>query len=332
MNSLYPLKFQPILKSKIWGGTRLVQYGKTLGSLSNIGESWELSGYQDNVSEVTNGFLAGNDINDLIEIYMSDLVGDSVYELFGNQFPLLFKFIDADSDLSIQVHPDNDIAFERHNCMGKTEMWYIMEASQDASVIHGLKKGCNKQMYLDALSAGNLDAVLNRIKVTKGDTLFISPGCIHSICKGVLLAEIQQSSDITYRIYDYDRTDENGNKRELHIQQSLDVINFDNDYKTAKHIQPKINSVVNLATCPYFTTNIIEFNTTIERDFAPLDSFVVYMCVEGQTDILMNDSIVNIQCGETVLIPACATDITLSPKSEVIKLLEVYMDNIDKIE
>ncbi len=332
MNSLYPLKFKPILKSKIWGGTRLVEYGKSLADLPNIGESWELSGFQDNVSEIANGFLAGNDINDIIEIYMSDLVGDAVYELFGNQFPLLFKFIDADSDLSIQVHPDNDIAFERHNSMGKTEMWYIIDANKDAKVIIGLEKGCSRQTYLDALNSGKLDQILHHVPVHKGDTFFISPGCVHSICKGVLLAEIQQSSDITYRIYDYDRIDSQGNKRELHTKQSLEVINFEHYHAQEQHVDPQINKAVNLATCPYFTTNLITFNQTVGRDYAMLDSFVVYMCVEGQVDIQMNDTVVEIKCGETVLLPACATDITLQPKSIEAKLLEVYMDNVDKIE
>ena len=207
--NLYPLKFKPLRKEKIWGS-----------------ESWELSGLEGCESVVENGILAGNSIEELLEVYMGDLVGDEIYETFGNYFPLLFKFIEANDDLSIQVHPDDEVAFERHQSFGKTEMWYIVDAKPDSQLIAGFKVDCDQQTYIKALEQEKVESLLQQVSVKQGDVLFIQPGCVHSIGKGILLAEIQQASDITYRIYDFNRTDSNGNKRELHISEALDVIDY----------------------------------------------------------------------------------------------------------
>lgn len=329
--NLYPLKFRPILKSKIWGGQKLKPYAKDAGNLTNIGESWELSGLDGSVSVVTNGFLEGNEINDLIEVYMGDLVGDSVYELFGNQLPLLFKIIDADQNLSIQVHPDDQTAMERHNCAGKTEMWYVLEAAGDAHVIAGFAQQADMQTYVNALEGGHVEQLLQSVPVKRGDVLFVNSGLVHSIGKGVMLAEIQQASDITYRIYDYKRVDEHGNMRELHIREALDVIDFSANNQPLISYEERNNGAVNLVACPYFTTNLIVFDRTIMRDYAPLDSFVVYMCVDGKAVITVDQQQYNIDRYETVLIPAAVNDVTITPVEGTARLLEVYMDHLDEI-
>ena len=312
--NLYPLRFHPIHKPKIWGA-----------------ESWLLSGYPDSLSVVSNGQLAGNELNDLIEVYMSDLVGDAVYELFGNNFPLLFKIIDAQHDLSIQVHPDDDTAFERHGSMGKMEMWYAMKAQQGANLISGFKRECDKETYQHALDTNRLTDLLQQVEVQQGDVLFIHPGLVHSIGSGIVLAEIQQASDITYRIFDYNRTDANGQMRELHTAQALDVIDY------SAHHTPKItycakqDGAVNLVKCPYFTTNLLSFDRTIIRDYTALDSFVVYLCVEGTMQLVVDGVSYNLSQGETILLPAVLNEVNLQPQTQNVRLLEIYMDSLDEI-
>ena len=327
--NLYPLKFKPILKNKIWGGQKLIKYGKTAEAQSTIGEAWELSGLTGNVSVVTNGFLEGNDINDLLEVYMGDLVGDEIYELFGNEFPLLFKLIDANDKLSIQVHPDNETAFQRHGSFGKTEMWYVLEAEPGAQLIVGFDKECDRQTYVDALDSSNVESLLKKINVRRGDVLLINPGCVHSIGKGILLAEIQQSSDITYRIYDYNRTDQQGNTRQLHIREALDVIDFTTKHNPIINYKSEVNHVVNLVKCPFFTTNLISFDRLIGRDYTALDSFVVYMCVEGNVVIKADGADYSLAKGETILIPASLNELQLNPQGGEARLLEVYSDKAD---
>ena len=322
---LYPIKFTPILKDKIWGGTKLKSILNKNILSEKCGESWELSGIDGDVSLVKNGFLKGNSLNELIEIYMSDLVGEKIYETFGEEFPLLFKFIDAANTLSIQVHPDDKLAKKRHNAYGKTEMWYIVESEDKADIITGFKKEINKADYLKAFNEQNLQSILNVEKVKKGDSYFIPAGRVHAIGKGVLLAEVQQTSDITYRIYDWNRTDNDGNGRELHTDLAIDAIDYKhyNSYKTDYKLEKNIPS--NLADTKYFTTNLLELDKTIENNYAFLDSFVVYMCMEGELTISLNNGTrENLYKGETILIPAIAEIVTLSPKKNS-KILEVYI-------
>ncbi len=325
MNSLlYPLKFTPVLKDKIWGGNRLKSVLNKQSTLDNIGESWELSGVQGDVSVVSNGFLKGNSLQEIIEIYMGDIVGDAVFNKFDKEFPLLFKFIDANQDLSIQVHPDDKLSNERHNAYGKTEMWYVIDADPESQLISGFVKPSSKEAYLDALKNGHLTSILKAHPVKRGDTFFIPAGNVHAIGAGVLLAEIQQTSDITYRIYDYDRKDKEGNLRELHTDLALDAIDYKNtnvkvDYDTHKQNEPE-----NLAACDYFVTNLLNLTAKFERDVYPLDSFVVYMCIEGKARIICeNGTSETISKGETVLIPASIQHIVVEPDGQV-KLLEVY--------
>lgn len=236
--SLYPLKFNPILKDKIWGGSKLkTVLNKDFSPLPNAGESWEISGVEGDVSVVSNGFLEGNNLEELIEIYMGDLVGDHVYENFGIEFPLLIKFIDANDVLSIQVHPDDVLSKERHNAFGKTEMWYVIEADKGSELIVGFNQKVDKDTYIKKLEEGRLEEILNNEPVAKGSCFFIPAGRVHAIGKGILLAEIQQTSDVTYRIYDFNRTDDKGTPRELHTELAVDAI----DYSFEKKIQNRIS-------------------------------------------------------------------------------------------
>ena len=321
---LYPLKFEPILKDKIWGGTKLKNIFNKPATSDKLGESWELSGYENDESVVSNGFLAGNNLAELIEIYMGELIGDKVYDQYGLTFPLLFKLIDANDYLSIQVHPGDEVAAERHNSFGKTEMWYVVDADENAELIIGFSKDCSRDESLDALDDNKVEELLQHVPVKKGDVFFIPAGLVHAIGKGVVVAEIQQSSDITYRIYDYKRMDDNGNERELHTEQALDVINFDasENPKTAYQVIP--NDITPLVSCDYFTTNLIQFDTALIRNYGHLDSFIAYMCLEGSFIIEANDEKTVVNKGDTVLIPASIDEIGLTPHDKV-TLLEVHV-------
>ncbi|HNX54471.1 MAG TPA: mannose-6-phosphate isomerase [Prolixibacteraceae bacterium] len=327
MEGLYPLKFAPIYKDKIWGGDKIKSIlDKDYGNLPNCGESWELSGVEGNVSVVTNGYLAGNDLNELIEIYMGDLVGENIYEHFGNEFPLLIKFIDANDDLSIQVHPDDEMAAERHNSYGKTEMWYVIQADKGAKLQSGFNQEVDQDLYLEKLEAVQLPDILNFEEVTSGDVFFIPAGRVHAIGKGILLAEIQQTSDITYRIYDYDRRDDKGNTRELHTDLALDAIDYTVFPEYKSKYDTKVNESVELASCKYFTTNVLELNRSVEKDYNKLDSFVVYICLDGEVSIETEAGNESVKLGETILLPAAIESVTLKPLSDKAKLLEVYIE------
>lgn len=327
MEGLYPLKFSPIFKDKIWGGDKIKSVlNKDFGDLPNCGESWELSGVEDNVSVVSNGYLAGNSLDELIEVYMGDLVGDRVFENFGIEFPLLIKFIDANDDLSIQVHPDDELSRKRHNAFGKTEMWYVIQADPGSRLQAGFNQQVDAGVYLEKLANNELTDILNFEQVAAGDVYFIPAGRVHAIGKGILLAEIQQTSDITYRIYDYDRRDNDGNPRELHTDLALDAIDFTiyPEYKTK--YQPQANESVELVRCKYFTTNMLEINEVVEKDYNELDSFVIFICLEGELAIETEAGTENIKKGETILIPASIESVTLKPSASLVKLLEVYID------
>ncbi len=326
MSGLYPLKFKPIYFDKIWGGNRIrTVLNKDFGKLPNCGESWEISGVEGNISVVENGFLAGNSLHELVEIYMGDLIGDEIYKKFGDEFPLLIKFIDAQQDLSIQVHPNDELSKKRHNAYGKTEMWYVIDADKNALINSGFKSGVTKQKYLQHAKNGTLTDLLHYDKVKKGDVFFIPAGRVHAIGKGVLLAEIQQTSDVTYRIFDYNRKDENGNLRELHTDLAVDAIDFSHldEYKTNYNAEK--NRSTEIANCVYFTTNILSFDSTIEKNYNQLDSFVIYICLEGDFELLYEEGTVKINRGETVLVPASLETFQIKPLTKEVKTLEVFI-------
>ena len=317
----YPLKFEPILKEKIWGGTKLVKKLKKKSTLKNIGESWELSAVEDNISIVSNGKLAGKTLNELLETYKAELIGEKNYTHFGSNFPLLIKFIDAKEDLSVQVHPNDALAKKLHNSFGKTEMWYIMQADAGSKLIIGFKKEITPDQYLNYVAEKKIPSILHYEKVNAGDAFFIEPGTVHTIGAGILLAEIQQTSDITYRIYDWDRVDDQGNKRVLHTDLAVEAINFSTKIEAKHNYATFINSLNTIVKCPYFTTNFIHVVGEKELDYSETDTFVIFMCVEGFGTISMDEHSENLHFGETVLIPASANKVMIVSKN--CKLLEV---------
>ena len=323
--SLYPLKFKPILKDVIWGGTGLRDILNKPAKTDKCGESWEISSVEENISVVSEGLLEGNNLQELIEVFMGELVGDKIYKKFGLEFPLLIKYIDANDLLSIQVHPDDALARERHNAYGKTEMWYVMRARKKAKLISGFRHAVSREIYLDHFKNNTLPEILNYEEVEAGDVFYTPAGRVHSIGAGILLAEIQQTSDITYRIYDWDRVDKNGKSREMHTDLALDAIVYNDPGSYRRRIDPLINSRTNLADCPYFTTDIIYLDQAVEKDFNYIDSFVIYLCVEGNCLIRctgVND--MSMAFGETVLIPAALKNIELIPDGKA-KILEIYI-------
>lgn len=326
--SLYPLKFKPILKELIWGGNKLeTLLGKDLQGKTTIGESWELSAVTNDISVVENGELAGNNLQDLIEIYMDELVGEKIFTKFGKEFPLLVKFIDAKSDLSIQVHPNDLQARERHHAFGKTEMWYALDDSDSPRLISGFNKNTTRDEFLEKLNNDTLTEILNFEEVKKGDVFFVPAGRVHAICSNNLVLEIQETSDVTYRIYDYKRKDNDGNERELHLDLALDVIDYTKIKNPKQTYTVNKNNPSELVKCEYFTTNILEIDKKIERDYYRFDSFVIAVCVEGEV-VIEGDGfdMVGLKAGETVLIPASIGHVFFQPTNKNAKVIEVYID------
>ena len=325
MNLLYPLKFTPLFKDKVWGGEKIrTELGLDFSPLPNCGEAWVLSGVPGSQTMVSNGFLEGNELNEIMEIYMDDLVGEKAFERFPGQFPILVKFIDSNDWLSIQVHPDDALAAKRKIGNGKTEMWYILDADKHAELISGFSREVNQKVYLDHLEQKQLKEILNVEAVERGDVFFMPAGRVHALGPGVLLAEIQQTSDRTYRIYDWDRIDGEGNTRELHIDLALEAIDFtvQENYRTP---YPRVkNQTVNLVECPAFTTNLLEFDHGIEKELNYIDSFIIYLCTEGECSIQFLQGSEVIKKGEVVLIPAMMEHLFLVPQPQA-KVLEIFL-------
>ena len=322
---LYPLKFYPILKDKIWGGDKLKTILNKPDVNENIGESWEISTVGENISVVSYGVLKGEKLTRLIEEYKGDLLGKKVYQSFGDQFPLLIKFIDAHDDLSIQLHPDDRLAKERHNSFGKTEMWYVIQADDDAKLIVDFNKATNQKEYQQHLNENRLVDLLNIERITKGDSYIITAGIIHAIGKGTMIAEIQQTSDITYRVYDWDRVDDQGNRRELHTELALDALAYENKKSARIRYQEESNQSNEMISNQYFTTNFIHVDKSFDRTYNDIDSFVVFLCVEGQGKVIVENHKIPMTMGETVLIPSVIKNIQLKSDHSDMKLLEVYI-------
>ncbi len=324
-HTLYPIRFKPIYKELIWGGEKLrEEYGKS-DAPKMTGESWEISMVKDNISVVSNGFLRGNTLEEIIEVYMGDLVGDRIFDVHGTLFPVLIKFIHSNDNLSIQVHPDDTYAMEHHGENGKTEMWYILEAEKDSKLIVGFNRDTDREGFLKSLKEGTLVDLMNFEPVKKGDVLFMPTGRIHALGPGIVLAEIQQTSDMTYRIYDWGRTGTDGKPRELHIDHAVNVMDYtrQKEYKTP--YTPILNRSVRLAGCPYFTTQYMEFDQPVDKDYNLIDSFVIYMCMEGTVHVHYPGGKPEVlKKGDTILIPAALKALSLIP---VVKttLLEIFI-------
>lgn len=311
---MYPLKFKPILKSTIWGGERIIPYKQLVDTQKQVGESWELSGVKGNESVIVNGKYAGLTLPDLIAQEGANLLGAKNYERFGQEFPLLIKFIDARQDLSIQVHPNDKLAWERHQSKGKTEMWYVVSADEGAHLRSGFAKQVTPAEYEASVNDDTITDLLTDYLIQPGDVFFLPAGRVHSIGAGAFIAEIQQTSDITYRIYDFKRRDANGNTRELHTELAKEAIDYtvESDYRT--HYIARENQEVELVSCPYFTTSLYELTQEFTLDYSALDSFVVLICMSGQATFMTDsgDEFVMHQ-GETVLLPATAQWLRIRP-------------------
>lgn len=319
-NNFYPLQFEPIFKYRIWGGSNLKSILNKNTTEDKIGESWEISSISDSPSIIVNGLWKNKSLNDLVAEFPEEILGISSITKFGEHFPLLFKFLDAQDDLSIQVHPNDALATKRHNSKGKTEMWYVVEAEPKSEIIVGFKPNQNKESYLQSLENNTILSILETFKVSKGEVFFLDAGTVHAIGKGLLIAEIQQMSDITYRLYDYDRIDVTGSKRELHTEQATEAINFE-VVSAKKEYSKKENESTLLADCPYFTTNVLQVANYLDYK-ANTNSFTVWMLVEGSIQVEVNLHIYTYKKGDTVLFPACLKSFAVTGNAT---LLEIYI-------
>ena len=322
---LYPLKFQPILKELIWGGNKICKFKGITPEKNKVGESWEISGVKENVSIVSNGELKGKGLDELILEYKEDIVGQNNYEKFGAVFPLLIKFINTNADVSIQVHPNDELAKKRHNSFGKTEMWYIINANPGTSVLVGFSKQMTPDKYEKAIADNSFVSYLKEYDIQSGDVFLVPAGRVHTVKAGAFFIEIQQTSDITYRIFDYDRVGANGKKRELHTELAKDAIDYTilDDYRTA-YVREENKPVV-LESTQYFTTELLKLTKNLVRDFSKIDSFVIYVCFEGSCNIRdESNNIVHVNQGESILIPAITQTIIIETDKNV-SLLETYV-------
>ena len=318
-----PLKFKALLKQTIWGGDKIIPFKHLDDHLENVGESWEISGVPGNETVVADGEYAGKKLNELVIEQKDKLVGKANYERFGDEFPLLIKFIDARQDLSIQVHPTDEIAKRQGKERGKTEMWYIMDSDKDAKLYSGLKMQITPEQYKAMVEDDTITDALAQYEVKEDDCFFLPAGRIHAIGTGCFLAEIQQTSDVTSRIYDFKRKDKDGNYRQLHTKEAAECINYtvEDDYRT--HYEHKKNEGVTLVECPYFTTAVYDLDEPMTLDYSELDSFVILIGLKDEGTITDNEgNTVTISAGESILVPA-TTD-TLKVEG-TIKMLETYV-------
>lgn len=316
------IKFHPILKQVLWGGNKIISFKQLDADMEQVGESWEVSGVKDNESIVANGQYEGMKLNDLVALLKGDLVGKENYERFGNEFPLLIKFIDASKQLSIQVHPNDEQAKAKGLKRGKTEMWYIMESAPDATLLSGLKRAITPEEYKVMVENDTITDALCEYRVGEGDVFYLPAGRIHSIGAGTFLAEIQETSDVTYRIYDFKRKDKDGNYRQLHTEAAAECIDYsvENDYRTK--YEARKNEGVELAQCPHFTTSVYDLDEPMLLDYSELDSFVVLIALSGECTLSTGDAETQLRAGETVLLPATTQTLNVSG---TVKFLETFV-------
>lgn len=321
---MYPLKFTPILKQTIWGGDKINQLKQISNGLPSVGESWEISAVEGAESVVANGSYKGYTLPRLIKLMKDELVGADNYARFGNKFPLLVKFIDAHDDLSVQVHPDDNLAMQRHHSLGKTEMWYVLKADEDAKLIAGFSRKIDVKQYREMVADGSFTDALLSYQVKEGDVYYIPAGRVHCIGKGTMVVEVQETSDVTYRIFDFNRKDKDGHTRTLHVAQAADAIDFDDIAGEAKiDYQLVDNEPIELISSPKFTTSVYHLTGAIECDYTDLDSFVILVCTVGSCQIQDGETEETIRAGESVLLAASTKEIKLVSSGEA-TLLEVY--------
>ena len=317
------IKFRPLLKSTIWGGEKIIPFKQLDAQQEQVGESWEISGVKDNETIIASGEHQGKPLNQLVAELKAELVGKDNYERFGNEFPLLIKFIDARQDLSIQVHPTDEIAHRQGKPRGKTEMWYIMDCDPGAKLYCGLRQQITPERYKEMVEDDTICDALAQYEVSEGDVFFLPAGRIHAIGAGCFLAEIQQTSDVTYRIYDFKRRDKDGNYRQLHTHEAAESINYqvESDYRT--HYTPMKNEGVQLVQCPYFTTAVYDLDEPMTLDYSELDSFVILIGLSGSATITDEEgNQTSLKAGETLLVPATAQELKVEGN---VKFLETYV-------
>lgn len=323
---MYPLKFEPVLKQTLWGGDKIIPFKHLNENLPNVGESWEISAVEGSESVVANGPDKGLTLPEMVRKYKEELVGEANYARFGNKFPLLVKLIDAKKDLSIQVHPNDELAQRRHNCLGKNEMWYVIAADKGARLIGGFAQQITPKEYKERVNNGTFAEVLQTCLIAPGDVFFVPAGRVHGIGAGSFIAEIQQTSDVTYRIFDYNRKDKDGKPRELHIGQAMDAINFgdvQDDFRS--EYEEVENEPVEVLATPSFTTSLYDMTEEITCDYSELDSFVIFVCVEGSCKIVDDErNELTMRAGETILLPALTQEVAIVPDGRV-KFLETYV-------
>ena len=315
-------KFEPLLKQTLWGGDKIIPFKHLNTKMEQVGESWEISGVKNNETIVANGPEKGKTLNQLVREQKGKLVGEENYERFGNEFPLLIKFIDARQDLSIQVHPTDEVAHRQGKSRGKTEMWYALDSDAGAQLYNGLKQQITPEQYKAMVENDTITDALARYEVHEGDVFFIPAGRIHAIGAGCFVAEIQQTSDVTYRIYDFKRKDKNGNYRELHTKEAAESIDYTVLPNYRAEYEPTQNEGVQLISCPYFTTAIYDLTEPMMLDYSELDSFVILIAVKGEGRLICNGEEMPFQMGDTVLIPASTEEVKVEGE---IKFLETYV-------
>lgn len=341
MKKLYPFKFAPYAKEVVWGGSSLVSgFGKTVpmgedgkpsADSSHIGETWEVSDMPGRLSVVSNGFLAGNDISDLMETYMGEIVGDNVFDYYNNQFPLLIKLLDICGRLSVQVHPDDEKAGERYGSYGKTEFWYVVDAAPDAEVYMGFARDTSASELYDACKAGTAQKLMNVFHPKKGDFFFVEAGTVHAASSGVIIAEVQEASDITFRLYDWGRENNPATRREMHLEEALDCIDF-KKYDEDKYHGHAEKGFCNIASCRHFGINSIDLAGPRNVDRDEIESFIVYICTEGAAEIKADGESYSLGRGETILVPAAVDEFTINPVVPSTHVLEVYMPHLSETD
>jgi len=314
--------FEPLLKQTLWGGDRIIPFKHLDTQMEAVGESWEISGVKGNETIVANGKDKGKSLNELVREQKGRLVGEENYQRFGDEFPLLIKFIDACQDLSIQVHPDDETAHRLGKTRGKTEMWYVLESAPGAMLYNGLKKKITPEEYEEMVENDTITDALARYEVKEGDVFFIPAGRIHAIGSGCFVAEIQETSDVTYRIYDFKRKDKNGNYRELHTKEAAMSIDYTVLPNYRAGYEPKENEGVQLVECPHFTTAVYDLTEPMTLDYSDLDSFVILIAVKGQGKLICEDEEITFQMGDTVLLPATTQEVKVEG---TVKFLETYV-------
>jgi mannose-6-phosphate isomerase len=318
MFSLYPMKFNAILKDKIWGGKKIrEQLGIFDETIEKCGELWLLSSVEGSESHILNGHFSGNTVSEMAEIFMEDLLGEDIYKKYKTDFPLLLKVIDANDYLSVQVHPNDEIARKKHGLkFGKSEMWYVIQADPGAQIIAGFNQPMDKEKLKNHIAKGTLRETLNFETMNSGDMVYLPAGMIHAMGPGLLIAEIQQSSDVTYRLYDWDRLDDKGNPRELHVDEAADAIDFTMKPQVIRGFVPGPNTTNRMIDTPYFSSSMVNLQAVVEKNLEIIDLFVIYFSVKGSFELLYNEGKIDVKAGECVLVPAITEKVILIPKPE----------------